>query len=130
MNREIKFRVWDGYLKEMLYGFDIPEFCIEWGWNPEENKNYILMQCTGLKDKKGKDMYESDIVIGKGYIDDIIKGTTKDIIFEIVWREFDACFALKYKENDVIQFLAFEYGHCQVEVIGNIFENKESLNEV
>lgn len=55
MTREIKFRAWDKENRRMrpheeLY-FDCGEF-----------KNPTLMQYTGLKDKNGVEVYESDIV--------------------------------------------------------------------
>lgn len=69
--REIKFRIWDKYNKEMIYS-DKGGFVI-WMGKPNEN-NYgdmigfgketeeTLMQYTGLKDKNGAEIYEGDIV--------------------------------------------------------------------
>ena len=57
MNREIKFRVWNGKEIEM-FTLDNDFDCIS-GWL----KDSTLMQFTGLKDRagEGQDVYEGDI---------------------------------------------------------------------
>ena len=53
-NREIKFRVWDKLLNKFI------------PWNcfiPFDNdREYIIQQYTGLKDKDGQEIYEGDII--------------------------------------------------------------------
>lgn len=67
--REVKFRAWNG--KDMSDPFLIEEVCQECGTycfgggalGPIFNFNEcVLMECTGLKDKNGKEVFEGDVV--------------------------------------------------------------------
>lgn len=125
MNREIKFRAWDKkhncwdddfaiHADGCLYQpakarWDISDIAIETAYDELE-----VMQFTGLLDKYGVEIYESDIVRWNDDCDDII---------ERYYRRID----------EVVEFKggAF-YPVCtmpesEFEVIGNIYENPELL---
>ena len=119
MSREIKFRAWDKRHNSMEYINDLYWF--------EENEihdfnddNYIFMQNTGLKDKNGKEIYDSDIV-------KVTWGSGKIVFYEVKY-----CGSLGYhylrdtknKEDDDIICI---YDYSQMDVIGNVFDNPELL---
>lgn len=83
--------------------------------------NGVLMQCTGLKDKNGKLIYEGDIVKFKNtdnkYYIGTIKYTDEDVLF---------CLSYRNENNRDDWDYVSKY---RLEVIGNIYENKELLEE-
>jgi len=134
--REIKFRGWLTDLKEMTYDPLIkitgsPSGVYLNGWLKNEynqNPSIILMQHTGLKDENDKEIWEGDIV----YWDD--RGYTDDW-GEVVITYAKGGFCFKGTEAHSISSWIETESHCfgeallDVEIIGNIYENKELLNE-
>ena len=127
--REIKFRAWDKNESRMIYsgteqndypfawmihnsGIDIAEHDgTEWNYL----KELIFMQCTGLHDKNGKEIYEGDIVTG------LFNHT--DIIGHIVYGS-DATFFIERKG---LYGIGLNNAEDWLEVVGNIYENPELL---
>ena len=141
MNREIKFRAWvRGKGKDFMTYQGEPDletlesFIFHWG----DVRKYKLMQFTGLKDKNDKEIYEGDIVNKYGVVAKfIIKfGTYKRKNFSNQDRqvehhgwygepisEFDERTRIEWN-GDIESIVNFRNG---VEVIGNIYQNKELL---
>ena len=117
MNREIEFRAWDYhpiYGKYRMENFEsIKSYCGYYFFEPD---GHIIMQYTGLKDKNGKKIYEGDIV--------------KDLIYgNILIVKFDkGKFELLYKGVEVNR-VSLANNHKKIEVIGNIYENKNLIGE-
>lgn len=116
MNDRFKFRMWDEKHNSMCYpGIDwiIEQDCKTPGaltLNRCAGLMHTLMQCTGLKDKNGKLIYEGDIVH-----DHCI-----DYITVVEWRKAE--YGLKSKYGYI------GFNTPEQEVIGNIYENKELLD--
>jgi uncharacterized phage protein (TIGR01671 family) len=119
MNREIKFRAWDG---ENM--FDVAQITFNDGtWDISKGRgvsvcfqpHIILMQYTGLKDKNGKEIYEGDII------------QDSELSYAIRFGNFTL------GDAEIVGFHCWndEYGEGVIgkidedviEVIGNIYEN-------
>ena len=86
----------------------------------EEVEKNTICQCTGLKDKNGKLIWESDIMVANlddAYLED-------ETYIRILWYESGFCSKEKGSE-DMSQIDKFDQEHF--EVYGNIFDNKELL---
>lgn len=109
MKREIKFRGWNIILNEMMNVHDVP-----YGYNDILNSDeFIPMQFTGLLDKNGKEIYESDILFADRKTNKIGK-----VIFD------GGCFCIDFGDDS--NFIATKNGF---EIIGNIHENPELLKK-
>jgi len=115
--REIKFRAWDKKLKSWVS----TKFNTEWdsnSWNLIiTNKNCILSQYTGLKDKNGVEIYEGDILRWNH----MQKGFKPEYSYHLVkWDTLEATM-------DNPEWIGFEGDLECEEIIGNIYQNKELL---
>lgn len=113
--REIKFRAYRKDDNTMLNWNDICEWEVQFGVTLIDHlndDNFIVLQYTGLKDKNGVEIYESDIIKAVGY---------KEFI-ELVEYRGTAFTAQGDVLSDFVSLCNFN-----VEVIGNIYTNPELL---
>ena len=118
----IKFRVWckdfNGWEKDtVLLAPNGQKFHL--GRNgkmiPIKPENHIVMMWTGLCDRQGKEIYEGDIIkIDNGKANEVHRNWVDNPI-QIV-----ESFNIKFPQN-------FWIMHPYIEVIGNIFENKNLI---
>ena len=125
--KEFKFKAWD---KKNNDWFDDNEGDlyielngdIDFGWNGEVMDDYtdriILMQYTGLKDKKGVEIYEGDVLFHP------LQGRRK---VYYPYSERVASYGLRNIDNGFGSTL--QDSHAVWEVIGNIYENPELLED-
>lgn len=128
MGREIKFRAWDREEKRLMDVklIDFAEWWVNCGpsgiygernsFKNEETDRHILMQYTGLKDKNGKEIYESDIIR-------FMEGNRLLGYVEYV----DGKFQIHYSNiKGFLPKICGDWLECY-EVIGNCFENTNLL---
>lgn len=122
-----KFRIWDKPTSKMFYdvciGFIKAPINSDWvcADTPDGQINYIndrlkdieIMQCTGLKDKNLKLIYEGDIIRQPD-------GCIGVIVWQGVsyWTESPGSYARDLEHTPYYE---------NVEVIGNVYENPELL---
>ena len=117
MSREIKFRIWDKINRMWLRCFNVNLFDIG------DLPNVELMQYTGVKDKNGKEIYEGDIVKYKFPYDTRLKH-----ISPVKFLETEVSFGIKDIYGNEIPLYTISANNY-FEVIGNIYENKNLLEE-
>lgn len=132
--REIKFRAWDSYYESMitipnvLNNYLYYENCNGFHAGYENNLgdwiNLEILQYTGLKDCNDKEIYEGDIVKHIRLLDCEID--------EIQWIEDRASF---YVWNGSKTYKSYRLCcDCildnEIEIIGNIYENKEKISAI
>ena len=112
----------DGFENGRMFvgGLVIEEYhgiaCDDWiitGINFYEVDPLTICQCTGLKDKNGKLIWENDI-LNRGNL-------------VVTWREELASYCLTKKGWMYQHFFGEAVDACDCEVIGNIFDNPELL---
>ena len=103
-NSRFKFRVWDKQNECYAYSNNyIPE------------SEVIIEQCTGLKDRNGKLIYEGDILGNKDFMSDVAL---------LNYNNEKCCYIL---ERQSVDERFNKWWADRLMVIGNIHENKELL---
>jgi hypothetical protein len=150
MNREIKFRAWDGsqmqYLKDeqfWLIGrsgyFEMQDHRAEYFDTIESDnghkdlaildnvstRNAVLLQYTGLKDKNGVEIYEGDLI-------DILWSGGERTLNKVYWCDKWLIWCYTHLRTEPTGNPLGELLDCPptgIEVIGNIYQNPELVAE-
>lgn len=147
MNDRFKFRVWNKEQNRFPHSF----FCsitasgilvisqgIEGNKYIIDDDNYVIQQCTGLKDKNGKLIYEGDIIKINTWFDKIVSDNFEYrdedekgfALYQIFFNQEKARFeakCIKYTKVKPYRCFLLEYVPTNNEVIGNIYENEDLL---
>lgn len=126
----LKIRVWDkrknNYIENFVFNFinKSPYITVEYFDNEYaythtfEEEEIIIEQCTGLKDKNSRLIYEGDI----------LQDCEQKI--NVVFDEENHCFMFKYQKTHAYKPIGcLDVLDGDFEVIGNIHENPELMEE-
>lgn len=134
----LKFRAWDRKRKEWygsssddiltFYGFGIFGECTMLCMPPVEYLQYLeITQFTGLLDKNGKEIYEGDVVKTLSF-DRYDEDYSEIVLATVVYS--GQSFYAKYLDENLNRQISGGNGFVlksSVEVIGNIYENRDLL---
>lgn len=133
MNRVIKVRVWDKVNKKMLdngKSVSVADLLTEYGLNythigPEDIE---LLEYTGLKDKNGVEIFESDVLSSPHFVDAAGRKHTLNHLVE--WSDkLHGWFLLscqsKNPEDGSIQLFVAQ--NSEMSVIGNLHQNPDLI---
>lgn len=122
--RDIRFRAWETISRSMISWKELLPH-IGKIFNQPKQENIILMEYTGQKDRKGKEIHEGDLL------------TDGERIWEIKWRSAPVGFGMFLIEKPKKEFdgrigrfttSLMDYQCEKLEVIGNIHDNPELLS--
>ncbi len=130
--REIKFRAWDSNIKKMTYDdFTIsPKGALSFYWQKDQfnSAHSHLMQFTGLRDSKGKEIYHKDQFKAnrKTYT---VEWNEEFGAWEVRWVDVfaDGMEAIKLDRRCMLKY--FMDDNPKALVIGNIYESNPQTND-
>lgn len=134
MEDRFRFRAWDRDQNDMI---DVHEWAIEsngmkiggyyndlaYNFDLREIPRFVLMQCTGLKDKNGKPIYEGDILQHPIPWHTTSWGANRFKPHIVIWKQLES---IEPSENMIGFDLPEDWQ--LTEVIGNVYENPELLD--
>lgn len=124
----MKYRLWNKYKKRWeadcyvisrdgkVYFIYHDEIC-----GCFSSKTHVLQRSLGLKDIYGNEVFEGDIV-KIDYGDELLIGTME-------FHNFAWCIKSKYKNDKNLYYPIFCEDIDLIEILGNIYENKNLLND-
>lgn len=142
--REIKFRAWDG--EQMIDTFSVQSNGDGINYRGNIMTSWKLMQYTGLTDKNGKEIYESDIVLANGmesvldndmsqarkYISPMISDSRhfekRRSAYQVYWQHNFCCFSFMSLSTPK-HSIEVDVNSRELEIIGNIFEHSHLLRK-
>ena len=121
--RQIKFRAWfDSKMWEVVQmGFNpngsssVTLYCNGELLFKDDDTDVVFMQYTGLKDKNGREIYEGDILTWGN-----------NVIAKVYYADDLAVFRCVIEGTEEFDLFTFNQ---EASIIGNIYENKELLDE-
>ena len=118
--RDIKFRAWDKTINYMDYRVRFSHFedgievLDSWSsWRELKKDEYELMQYTGLKDKKGVEIYEGDILQNEHHFK-----------YQVVFK--GDCWRCEPIKNN---YFKNRFIGNDLKIIGNIYKDPELLED-
>lgn len=145
MSRDIKFRAWNKNARRMIYADEAQQskdllaiglhglpIAVDrdsfkndeiTGWNVDHV--FEIMQCTGLKDKADKDIYEGDIVVTENEQEGEwpVEGQYKGVV---TYNDQRAAFYIQQPHDTYTPTLS-NLAIKSIEVLGNIYEHPELI---
>jgi uncharacterized phage protein (TIGR01671 family) len=125
--RQLKFRAWDKLEKRFFYpdkGYQGHYVLTLNGQfqnlqNGSGGDEYVVQQFTGLKDSKGNEIYEGDIISYLQHLFNVSPDKYPVKTKEVKWKNMKGCWNVYESQA----------GEDNLEVIGNIFENSDLLKQ-